>query len=61
MLKRKEMCSDWLRDTYPGLNVDAGISEAGIQSDVLNLAQETEQRVHLVSGGLRMRLIIAGF
>merc|ERR1719394_1972975 len=41
-----------LDEADPGLDVDAGIPEAGVQPDVLYLAEEAEQGVHLIPGGL---------
>jgi len=41
-----------LDEADPGLDVDAGVPEAGVQPDVLDLAQEAEQGVHLVPGRL---------
>ena len=41
-----------LDEADPGLDVDAGIPEAGVQPDVLDLAEEAEQGVHLIPGGL---------
>ena len=41
-----------LDEAHPGLDVDAGVPHAGVQADILNLAEEAEERVHLVPGGL---------
>ena len=41
-----------LDETDPGLNVDASVPHGGIEPKVLNLAEEAEQRDHLVLGGL---------
>ena len=41
-----------LDEADPGLDVDAGVPEAGVEPQVLDLAEEAEQGVHLVPGGL---------
>ena len=41
-----------LDETDPGLDVDASVPHGRIEPKVLNLAEEAEQRDHLVLGGL---------
>ena len=41
-----------LDEADPGLDVNAGVPHGGVQPEVLYLAEEAEQRDHLVLGGL---------
>ena len=41
-----------LDEADPGLDVDAGVPHSGVQPEVLDLAEEAEQRHHLILGGL---------
>ena len=42
-----------LHEANPGLDVDARIPQAGVQPDILDFPQETEQCVHLIPRSLR--------
>ena len=42
-----------LHEANPGLDVDARVPQAGVQPDILDFPQETEQCVHLIPRSLR--------
>ena len=54
-LVRRKIYSDLyleLDEADPGLNVDASVPHGGVQPEILYLAEEAEQRDHLILGGL---------